>query len=158
MATDADLEFMQMALQQARIAADCGEVPVGAVLVLDGQLIAAGHNRNRMDHDPSAHAEIVVLRAAGMSLANHRLLHCSLYVSLEPCVMCAGAMIHARLGRLVYGAADPKTGAAGSVFDVLADPRHNHRVEVHGGVLEAPCGQLLRDFFAARRRGSGETH
>ncbi|HEV7123408.1 MAG TPA: tRNA adenosine(34) deaminase TadA, partial [Rhodanobacter sp.] len=127
------------------------EVPVGAVLVKDGEIAGLGWNRNVALHDPTAHAEIMAMRAAGTKLANHRLSGATLYVTLEPCAMCAMAMIHARLGRVVYGAADPKTGAAGSVFDTLVDARHNHRIEVAGGLLADESANLLRWFFRARR-------
>ena len=130
------------------------EVPVGAVLVgPDGQLLAEGSNRNIREHDPSAHAEIVALRRAGQAIGNHRLLGSTLYVTLEPCAMCAMAMVHARVARVVYGARDPKTGAAGSVFDLLADPRHNHRVQVQGGLMAAEAGTRLTDYFRAKRKG-----
>ena len=143
---------MQRALELAAHAGDVeGEVPVGAVLVSDGEIAGLGWNRNITLHDPSAHAEIMAMRAAGGKLANHRLPGATLYVTLEPCSMCAMAMIHARLGRLVYGAADPKTGAAGSVFDTLGDLRHNHRITVTGGLLAEDSASLLRDFFRARR-------
>ena len=132
------------------------EIPVGAVLVgPDGTLIGEGWNRNIGDHDPTAHAEIVALRQGGAALGNHRLLGCTLYVTLEPCAMCAMAMVHARLARVVYGAADPKTGAAGSVFDLLADPRHNHRVQVDGGLLGAEAGARLSTYFR-RKRGKAD--
>lgn len=128
------------------------EIPVGAVVVdAAGQLLGQGWNRNIGEHDPSAHAEIVALRRAGAALGNHRLIGCTLYVTLEPCAMCAMAMVHARLARVVFGAFDPKTGAAGSVFDLLADPRHNHRVEVAGGVLAEEAGSMLTAYFRARR-------
>jgi len=128
------------------------EIPVGAVLIgADGQLLAEGVNRNRCDHDPTAHAEIVAMRAAGQALANHRLVGCTLYVTLEPCAMCAMAMVHARIARVVYGAADPKTGACGSVFDLLQDPRHNHRVQVTAGVLGEQAGRRLTNYFRAKR-------
>lgn len=128
------------------------EIPVGAVVVdAAGQLLGEGWNRNIGEHDPSAHAEIVALRRAGAALGNHRLIGCTLYVTLEPCAMCAMAMVHARLARVVFGAFDPKTGAAGSVFDLLADPRHNHRVEVAGGVLAEEAGSMLTAYFRARR-------
>jgi tRNA(adenine34) deaminase len=147
-----DVQCMQRALQLAVHARDAeGEVPVGAVLVQDGEIAGLGWNRNITLHDPTAHAEIMALRAAGEKLANHRLSGATLYVTLEPCSMCAMAMIHARLGRVVYAAADPKTGAAGSVFDTLVDARHNHRIEVAGGLLAGESSQLLRDFFRARR-------
>ena len=148
-----DEHWMTHALALAdRAEREDDEVPVGAVVVgPDGALVAEGWNRNIAEHDPSAHAEIVALRRAGAALGNHRLTGCTLYVTLEPCAMCAMAIVHARLARVVYGAADPKTGAAGSVFDLLADPRHNHRVEVAGGVLGAEAGQRLTDDFRRRR-------
>ena len=128
------------------------EIPVGAIVVgPDGQVLGEGWNRNIAESDPSAHAEIVAMRAAGRAMGNHRLIGCTLYVTLEPCAMCAMAAVHARLARVVYGAADPKTGAAGSVFDLLADPRHNHRVEVLGGVLGEEAGQRLTAYFRAKR-------
>jgi tRNA(adenine34) deaminase len=135
-----------------RAHAEDDEIPVGA-LVVDGagNVIGEGWNRNIAEHDPSAHAEIVAMRRAGQSLGNHRLLGCTLYVTLEPCAMCAMAMVHARLARVVYGASDPKTGAAGSVFDLLADPRHNHRVKVIDGVLAEECGTRLTNYFRQKR-------
>jgi tRNA(Arg) A34 adenosine deaminase TadA len=143
---------MRRALQLAAHARDAeGEVPVGAVLVQGGVIIGIGWNRNITLHDPTAHAEVMALRAAGERLANHRLTGATLYVTLEPCSMCAMAMIHARIGRVVYAAADPKTGAAGSVFDTLVDARHNHRIEVLGGLLADESASLLREFFRARR-------
>lgn len=143
---------MRRALQLAAHARDAeGEVPVGAVLVQGGLIIGLGWNRNITLHDPTAHAEVMALRAAGERLANHRLTGATLYVTLEPCSMCAMAMIHARIGRVVYAAADPKTGAAGSVFDTLIDGRHNHRIEVVGGLLADESASLLREFFRARR-------
>jgi Cytosine/adenosine deaminases len=148
----ADVQYMQRALQLAAHARDAeNEVPVGAVLVQDGEIVGLGWNRNITLHDPTAHAEIMAMRAAGEKLANHRLSGATLYVTLEPCSMCAMAMIHARIGRVVYAAADPKTGAAGSVFDTLIDARHNHRIEVSGGLLAEESASLLRDFFRARR-------
>ncbi len=144
---------MELALAEARAAAEAGEVPVGAVLFLGGRLLATGQNRVLRDHDPTAHAEIVAMRRAGQALGNYRLTGCTLYCTLEPCAMCAGAMIHARLGRLVYGAPDPKAGAAGSVLGVLNHPRLNHRITVEIGMLAEPCGELLRAFFLARRGG-----
>lgn len=147
-----DERFMQLALQQARLAAQAGEVPVGAVVIKDGEILAQGHNRNLLDHDPAAHAEIVALRQAGIRLGNHRLTGCTIYSTIEPCAMCAGAMVHARLARLVYGASDPKAGAAGSVLEVLNHPRLNHKVQITAGVLEAECSSLLREFFQERRR------
>jgi tRNA(Arg) A34 adenosine deaminase TadA len=128
------------------------EIPVGAIVVgPDGRVLGEGWNRNITESDPSAHAEIVAMRAAGKALGNHRLVGCTLYVTLEPCAMCAMAAVHARLARVVYGAADPKTGAAGSVFDLLADPRHNHRVAVQGGVLADEAGARLTAYFRAKR-------
>ncbi len=140
-----------MALDLARQAEEQGEVPVGAVVVLDGEVIGRGWNRNIALDDPTAHAEILALREAAAAMNNHRLPGCTLYVTLEPCCMCAGAMIHARIARVVYGADDPKTGAAGSVFDVLADARHNHRMVITPGVLAANSSSLLLSFFRARR-------
>ena len=150
--------FMRMALDAAAEAQRVGGVPVGAVLVKDGELIAIGHNRPITGHDPSAHAEIAALRAAAQKLGNYRLPGCTLYVTLEPCVMCAGAMMHARLSRVVYGAADPKTGACGSVVNLFADERLNHHAEVLGGVLADECGTMLSDFFAERRQQSRTEH
>jgi len=155
--TDADFDEagMRLALDQAHNALLAGEVPVGAVLVRrhDGglQVVATGYNRPVTTHDPSAHAEIVALRHAATLLGNYRLPDCELYVTLEPCAMCAMATLHARLRRVVFGARDPKTGAAGSVIDLYASERLNHRTAVRGGVLAEPCGRLLREFFAARR-------
>jgi tRNA(adenine34) deaminase len=146
---------MRLALDQALNARLSGEVPVGAVLVrrVDGvaQVVATGYNRPITTHDPTAHAEIVALRHAATLLQNYRLPGCELFVTLEPCAMCAMALMHARLARVVYGAPDPKTGAAGSVLDLFAEPRLNHQTTVHGGVLAEPCGGLLREFFAERR-------
>ena len=146
-----DARFMQLALEQARAAALAGEVPVGAVVVKDGQVVATGRNAPLADNDPTAHAEIVALRAAAQALGNYRLDGCQLFVTLEPCAMCAGAMLHARLARVVYGADDPKTGAAGSVLNLFTQTQLNHQTEVQGGVLAEECGALLQDFFAQRR-------
>ena len=146
-----DEKWMQQALQLANYAADQGEVPIGAVLVRDGICIAEGWNQSITTHDPSAHAEMVALRAAAQQIKNYRLLNTTLYVTLEPCVMCAGAIIHARIKRVVFGAYDPKTGAAGSRFDILRDLRHNHEVDCTGGVLAEQCSTCLRNFFKARR-------
>lgn len=143
--------WMQQALQLADRAAEQGEVPVGAVLVQNQQCLAEGWNRPIQQHDPTAHAEIVAIRSAAQKLGNYRLPDSTLYVTLEPCPMCVGAMIHARIGHLVFGAFDPKTGAAGSVFELLQAPQHNHQVQVTGGVLADTCAQRLRDFFRARR-------
>ncbi len=149
--TGTDMAWMKRAMDLARRAEAEGEVPVGALLVHDDALIGEGWNRPIAAHDPSAHAEIQALRAAAAKLENYRLPETTLYVTLEPCVMCAGAIIHARVGRVVYGASDPRAGAAGSVFDVLGTTRLNHRVGLTGGVLGDQCGALLRAFFAARR-------
>ena len=145
---------MRLALEQARLAAAAGEVPVGAVIVRDGQVIATGRNAPVASHDPTAHAEIAALRSAAQLAGNYRLDGCTLYVTLEPCAMCSGAMLHARLGRVVYGAADPKTGAAGSVLDVFANTLINHQTTVQGGVLGQECGDLLADFFQERRQAA----
>jgi tRNA(adenine34) deaminase len=142
---------MLAALEQAREAQAAGEVPVGAVLVKDGKVIGAGFNAPISCHDPSAHAEMQALRAAGQALGNYRLPGCVLYVTLEPCAMCVGAMLHARIERLVYGAADPKTGACGSVLDLFSEPRLNHHATVTAGVMSEECGALLREFFAGKR-------
>lgn len=147
-----DQAWMQEALQLARQAEAEGEVPVGAVVVHDGQVIGRGWNRNIGLADPSAHAEIIAMREAGQTVANHRLVDCSLYVTLEPCAMCAGAMIHARLDRVIFGASDPKTGAAGGKFDLLLDPAHNHAPAVEGGCLTGECADLLKIFFRRRRK------
>jgi tRNA(adenine34) deaminase len=150
---EADQRWMRHALALAsRAVREDDEIPVGAVLVSpDGVVLGEGWNRNITEHDPSAHAEIVAMRQAGMRLGNHRLLGCTLYVTLEPCAMCAMAMVHARIRRVVFGACDPKTGAAGSVFDLLSDPRHNHRVEVLGGVLAEEAGARLSAYFRGKR-------
>jgi len=149
-----DERWMRRALALAeRAQREDDEIPVGALVVdADGNLVGEGWNRNIADKDPSAHAEIVAMRRAGAGIGNHRLVGCTLYVTLEPCAMCAMAAVHARLARVVYGAADPKTGAAGSVFDLLGDPRHNHRVEVAGGVLGEEAGAMLTGYFRAKRR------
>ena len=148
---DADTMFMAMALDQAYNGWAMGEVPVGAVVVRDGQVLATGFNQPIANHDPTAHAEIQAMRAAATLLGNYRLAGCALYVTLEPCAMCAGAIQHARVARLVYGARDPKTGACGSVVDLFAEARLNHHTVVNGGVLADRCGRLLSDFFAERR-------
>nr|WP_315249219.1 tRNA adenosine(34) deaminase TadA [uncultured Duganella sp.] len=143
--------YMRLALEQAQQAWNLGEVPVGAVVVKDGEVIAVGCNQPIGRHDPTAHAEIVALRAAAEKLGNYRLPGCELYVTLEPCVMCSGAMMHARLARVVFGAADPKTGACGSVINLFEQEQLNHHTAIEGGVLAAECGAMLKDFFAARR-------
>ncbi len=147
-----DQHWMRQALRLAEQAAREGEVPVGALLVKNGQLVAEGWNRPISHNDPSAHAEIRALRAAGQALANYRLVDTTLYVTLEPCTMCAGAIIHARVARVVFGAHDPKGGAAGSLFNVLNSDQYNHRVELLGGVLGDECARLLTNFFRQRRR------
>lgn len=147
-----DWAFMRLALLEAEKAGQAGEVPVGAVVVREGQVIASGYNRPVFSEDPTAHAEIMALREAGRVLGNYRLPECDLYVTLEPCAMCAGAMIHARIRRVVFGAHDPKTGAAGSVVDLFAERKLNHHATVTGGVLDAECAGLLRAFFARRRK------
>jgi tRNA(adenine34) deaminase len=146
-----DEVFMGQAIDQARNAWALGEVPVGAVVVKDGEVIATGFNQPIGTHDPTAHAEIIALRAAASILGNYRLPGCELYVTLEPCVMCSGAMMHARLARVVFGAADPKTGACGSIVNLFQQEKLNHHTEVTGGVLGEECGALLKEFFAARR-------
>jgi tRNA(adenine34) deaminase len=162
---EADETFMRAALDLARQAAISGEVPVGAVVVKDGRIIGRGSNAPISRHDPSAHAEIAALRDAAQQIGNYRLVDCELFVTLEPCVMCVGAMFHARISRMVFGARDPKTGAAGSVFNLFGDFPHpnpppggegamislNHHARIHGGVLADECGKVLSDFFAARR-------
>lgn len=144
---------MRQALEQARLAGEQGEVPVGAVVIHEGRILGLGHNRNLLDRDPSAHAEIVALRQAAAALGNHRLGGCAMFVTIEPCAMCAGAILHARLARLVYGAHDPKAGAAGSVLEVLNHPQLNHKVELTSGVLAGQCSEMLRVFFRSRRAG-----
>ncbi len=146
-----DAEFMTLALAQARVAMAAGEVPVGAVVVRAGQVLAVGRNAPIGQHDPSAHAEILALRAAARVLGNYRLVDCELFVTLEPCAMCAGAMLHARLQRVVFGATDPKTGAAGSVLNLFSSPRLNHQTTVTGGLLADECAALLQRFFREKR-------
>ncbi|NLA12251.1 MAG: tRNA adenosine(34) deaminase TadA [Firmicutes bacterium] len=146
-----DTVYMEAALKQAREACSCGEVPVGAVLVRGGEIVAFGRNRCEELKDPTAHAEILALREGGRILGGWRLEGCTLYVTLEPCAMCAGALVQARLARLVYGAADPKGGACGTLYNIVQDQRLNHRLAVTAGVLEAECAALLREFFKKRR-------
>ncbi len=146
-----DEQFMRLALDEARHAAEAGEVPVGAVVVLDGQVLARAANRTLTDGDPTAHAEMVALRAAAKVLGNYRLTGATLYVTLEPCAMCAGALVHARVARLVYGCDDPKVGAVSGALRVLDQPMLNHRVEVTSGLLADECSAMLRTFFEARR-------
>jgi tRNA(adenine34) deaminase len=147
-----DAAWMKLALEQAALAAAAGEVPVGALVIKDGEIIGRGHNRNLLDDDPTAHAEIVALRRAAARLGNHRLTGCTMVATIEPCSMCAGALIHARIARLVYGASDPKAGAAGSVLQVINHPALNHRMEVTAGVLAEKCSAVLRDFFRQKRQ------
>jgi tRNA(adenine34) deaminase len=151
---NSDEQFMRAALEQAALAETAGEVPIGAVIVCDGKIIARGFNRNLLDHDPSAHAEMVALREAARVLQNHRLSGCEMFVTMEPCAMCAGALVHARLARLVYGASDPKAGAVTSVMQVLNHPKLNHLMEVTPGVLADECGEMVKAFFRSRRAGS----
>lgn len=154
-----DSDFMRLALEQAALAAEGGEVPVGAVVVQGDQVIAVGSNAPIGDHDPTAHAEIIALRAAAKAVGNYRLTDCRLYVTLEPCAMCSGAIFHARLSEVVFGAPDPKTGAAGSALDLYNNRAINHQTQVRGGVMADDCGQMLQAFFARRRaqqrEGSG---
>ena len=151
MPNEQDLEFMQLALVEAQKARALGEVPVGAVLVSDNQVIATGHNQPISNNDPSAHAEVAALRAAGQNLSNYRLPNTTLYVTLEPCMMCCGAIMHARISRVVYGASDAKTGCVHSVLKLFDNPQLNHHTMVEGGVLAEECAQVLKDFFKERR-------
>ena len=146
-----DQQYMRMAIEQAQLAAQSGEVPVGAVLVKDGQVISKAFNKPIANHDPSAHAEMLALREAALAEENYRIPGSTLYVTLEPCAMCSGAVLHARIDRVVYGAPDPKTGAAGSVLDIFASKQINHQTSVEGGIMSEECGHLLRDFFKGRR-------
>ena len=147
-----DIEFMQIALDLAQQAAAAGEVPVGAIVVKDGEIIGRGSNAPITTHDPTAHAEIRAMRDAARHLGNYRLVGCTLYVTLEPCAMCSGAIQHARIARLVYGASDPKTGACGSVVNLMAVPKLNHHTEISGGLLATECAALLSSFFSVRRK------
>ena len=149
-----DEQYMQMALDEARIAAEEGEVPIGAVVVHDSEVIARAHNRRETDADPSAHAEFRAILEAARALGRWRLTGCTVYVTVEPCLMCAGLMVNARIDRCVYGAADPKGGAVGTLFDVSDDPRLNHSFRVTPGVCADECAQVMRDFFKARRKRS----
>lgn len=151
MSRDADERFMHLALAQARLAHQQGEVPVGAVVVHDGEILSAAHNRPIGAQDPSAHAEMLAIREAASRLENYRLMETTLYVTLEPCIMCAGALIQARVSRLVYGARDPKSGGVVSLYRLLQDERLNHRVEITGGVLEEICAEILSGFFREKR-------
>ena len=147
-----DAAWMELALEQARLAAEAGEVPVGALVIKDGEIVGKGHNRNLLDNDPTAHAEIIALRQAALRLRNHRLSGCVMVATIEPCSMCAGALIHARIARLVYGANDPKAGAAGSTVQVINNPSLNHRMEVTSGVLAGKCSEILQKFFRQKRQ------
>lgn len=149
-----DAEYMQLALQLAEEAASAGEVPVGAIIVKDGVIVGRGSNAPISLQDPSAHAEIQAMRDAAKTLGNYRLVGCTLYVTLEPCAMCCGAIQHARIAHLVYGASDPKTGACGSVINLMAEPRLNHHTTISGGLMAEQCGSVLSSFFA-KRRGKG---
>jgi len=151
-AIDTDLSYMQLALALAQLAAQNGEVPVGAVVVKDGVIVGRGSNSPIGSHDPSAHAEINAMRDAAQHLGNYRLVDCTLYVTLEPCAMCSGAIQHARIARLVYGASDPKTGACGSVINLMAETKLNHHTAVSGGILATECASVLSAFFAALRK------
>lgn len=147
-----DEYFMREAMALAQQAAERGEVPVGAIVVKDGEIVGRGSNAPIGNHDPSAHAEILALRDAAKNIGNYRLVNCSLYVTLEPCAMCAGAIQHARIGKLIFGAKDPKTGACGSVVNLMAEDKLNHHTGIESGLLESECGQLLSDFFKQRRQ------
>jgi tRNA(adenine34) deaminase len=147
-----DAAWMELALEQARMAANAGEVPVGALVIKDGEIIGQGHNRNLLENDPTAHAEIIAMRQAAARLGNHRLSGCVMVATIEPCSMCAGALVHARIARLVYGASDPKAGAAGSLLQVINHPGLNHSMEVTAGVLAEKCSQVLQEFFRGKRR------
>jgi tRNA(adenine34) deaminase len=149
-----DAVWMEQALEQAALAGAAGEVPVGAVVIKDGQIIGRGHNRNLLENDPTAHAEIVALRQAAARMGNHRLTGCVMFATIEPCAMCAGALVHARISRLVYGASDPKAGAAGSVLQVINHPGLNHRMEITAGVLAGRCSEVLQRFFRDKRQQS----
>lgn len=148
---ETDEKFMRLALAQARLARDAGEVPVGAVLLYGGEILSAAHNRPISGQDPSAHAEMLAIRQASARLGNYRLTGTTLYVTLEPCIMCAGAMIQARVSRLVYGAGDPRSGGVASLYRLLQDERLNHRVDVTGGILEEICAEILSGFFKEKR-------
>jgi len=149
--SETDLDHMRAALAEAKLAAELGEVPVGAMVVAGGEIIGRGHNRSETDSDPSAHAEVVALREAARQEGNYRLTGATLYVTLEPCAMCMGALVQARIDRLVFGAYDPKAGAAGSAIDLSDSPSFNHRFEINGGVLAEECGAVLKAFFESRR-------
>ncbi len=148
---DSDIRLMRAAIEQAELARAAGEVPVGAVLAIDGEIVGRGYNQPISGNDPTAHAEVMALRDAGLHRSNYRLPGSTLYVTLEPCVMCSGAIMHARVERVVFGARDPKTGAAGSIIDLFAEARLNHHAHIQGGVLAEECGAMLSKFFADRR-------
>lgn len=154
---EVDLSFMAIALEAAAQADRAGEIPVGAIVVRDGEILGRGHNATISRNDPTAHAEVIALREAAQRIGNYRLVDCDLYVTLEPCVMCAGAIMHARVRRLIFGAPDPKTGACGSVVNLFDEARLNHHASVTGGVLAEECGQRLKEFFARRRNRSDRT-
>ncbi|MCP4714376.1 MAG: tRNA adenosine(34) deaminase TadA [Deltaproteobacteria bacterium] len=147
-----DNRFMRVALEMAHMAGAAGEVPVGAVLVLNGEIIARAHNQPIRLHDPTAHAEVVALRQGGQAVENYRLSECELYVTIEPCIMCMGALLHARIRRLIFGALDPRMGAAGTLYDLSCDPRLNHAVEVDAGLMEDECRSVLQEFFKEKRK------
>ena len=147
-----DEMLMREALAEARRAEAAGEVPIGAIMVRHGAIVGRGYNRNLLDNDPSAHAEIMAMREAGRALGNHRLNDCELFVTIEPCAMCAGALVHARISRLVYGTADPKAGAVQSILRVVNHPQLNHQMQVDSGVLGAECAALIQDFFRRKRQ------
>ncbi len=149
--TEPDLAFMDLALSEARLAANEGEVPIGAVVVCGGAVVARAHNRRETGADPTAHAELLAVREAARVLGRWRLTGCTVYVTVEPCAMCAGALVLGRVDRLVYGCDDPKAGACGSLYDIVRDPRLNHRLEVTRGVRERECGEVLKEFFESRR-------
>lgn len=152
MATDEDIGFMKLAIEQARIAQELDEVPIGAIVVCDGEVVSVACNRRETDNDPASHAEHLAMTDAAKKLGRWRLSGCTVYVTLEPCVMCAGLMHQARIDRCVYGASDPKGGALGSLYSIHSDERLNHRFEVEPGVLEEPCSSLLKEFFAGLRK------
>jgi tRNA(adenine34) deaminase len=149
--SEEDAAWMEQALEQARLAAVAGEVPVGALVIKDGKVLGRGQNRNLRENDPTAHAEIIALRQAATALGNHRLTGCAMFSTIEPCSMCAGALVHARIARLVFGATDPKAGAAGSVVEIINHPQLNHKMEVRAGMLASKCAEVLQDFFRSRR-------
>lgn len=155
---DSDIDFMRVALELAQQAQVIGEVPVGAIVVKEGVIIGRGYNRSITTMDPTAHAEVMAMRDAGRKMGNYRLLDCRLYVTLEPCVMCIGALFHARISRLVYAAKDPKTGVCGSVIDLPAEKRLNHHMRINGGVLADEASAMLKQFFAARRKIKGQNN